>query len=235
MMWIGIVIMAIGFIGVCVFAKMKQQPPAAGSAVLMLIGLGIYMYLYLNPPPDRSGEYFSMAVAAKVAALPETKDAKAWIAHDVTGEYYTNIQEAYKNAGGQAAWVAVSEPDSGMFSMDKFKEELKKYTKDDVVIIDVSVTEYSSDLKKLLKDANCPKFFFTNNACTFMGFRASEVEKLLKDGKIVGIVAYQQNIDNKFKPSKSDLEEAFSKRYVIINKDNFKDNKVSLGLEESKK
>lgn len=230
MMWIGIVVMVIGFLGVCVFAKMKQQPPAAGCAVLMLVGLGIYMWFYLNPPPDRSGEYFGMSVAAKVAKLPETQNAKLWIASDIAGEYYKNIQDAYKEAGGKAEWIAAANPESGMFDMDKFKEIIKSCGKDDVVVVDVSVMEFTSDFKKILRDSNSPKFFFTNNGAGFMGFKASEIEKYFKDGKILGVIAYQQNIDNKFKPSAGELEEAFNKRFLVVTKENFKENKALLGF-----
>ena len=122
MMWLGIVIMVLGFIGTLVFAKMRQQPPAAGCAVLMIVGLGIYMWFYLNPPPDRSGEYYAMAVAAKIAKLPEVANAKVWIASDIAGEYSKNIQEAYKAAGGKAEWKSASSPESGMMDEKVFAE-----------------------------------------------------------------------------------------------------------------
>ena len=234
MMWLGIVIMVLGFIGTLVFAKMRQQPPAAGCAVLMIVGLGIYMWFYLNPPPDRSGEYYAMAVAAKIAKLPEVANAKVWIASDIAGEYSKNIQEAYKAAGGKAEWKSASSPESGMMDEKVFAEIIKSCGKDDVVIVDVSVMENADTLKKMLKDANSPKFFFTNNASSFGGFSAKEIDGHFQKGKIIGMIAYQQNIDKEFKPSKSDLEEAFNKRFIVITKDNFKDNKDKIGLMEGK-
>ncbi|MBO5667498.1 MAG: hypothetical protein J6S43_00055 [Lentisphaeria bacterium] len=237
MMWLGIVVMVIGFIGVLICAKIQRtnpsiQPVAFLCALVMLAGLGIYFWMYMFPPPDRSGEIFRMSVAAKVAS--ELKGQKlTWLASDTTSEYAQKIKAAFEAAGGSAEWVEAGGGDMGMVNPDEFKKIIEGLGADDVVVVDISLMEIGNTFDKLLRNAKGPKYFLTDSASHLMGMR--NAAKAFENGTIIGAIIPQDKIDVEFKPDEDELDEAFDARYQVVKKDNYKSFLEQLGLNTGKR
>lgn len=237
MMWLGIVVMVVGFIGVLICAKIQRtnpaiQPVALLFALVMLAGLGIYFWMYMFPPPDRSGEIFRMSVANKVASELKGQNI-TWLASDVTSEYAQKIKGAFEAAGGSGQWVTAGSGDMGMVNPDEFKKIIEGLGADDVVVLDVSLMEVGNVFDKALRNAKGPKYFLTDNSSHLMGMK--NAVKAFENGTIIGAIISKDKIDVDFKPDEDELDEAFDARYQVITKDNYKNFLEQLGLNIGKR
>ena len=231
MMWLGIAIMAVGFIGVLACAKIKNQPLQVVSAIVMLAGLGVYFYAYLNQDQAYARDWtiYRMAVAQSVAK--ELNGAQAiWVTNDITSESSKEAMKAFADAGGNAEWKMITSPDSGMIDDKALAELLKGLTKDNYLVLDVGLMENNAIaiFKKLLTNSNCPKIILTENASGMEG-KMLKIDKAFKDGKIIAAVTNKSDIDIEFHPDENDLTEAFNARFVMVKADNFDNFKANFG------
>ncbi|MBQ9786864.1 MAG: hypothetical protein IJW33_01695 [Lentisphaeria bacterium] len=231
---LGIVIMVVSFIGVLITAKMRMEPMAILCAIVMLVGLGLYGWYYFNPPPNLDYQVYGKAVAAKMGATVKAAGVSkaVWVTGDASSEYAKSCYDAFKTAfGGDAESLSVMEGDMGMMELNpaKLRELLKGRSADEAVVLDVSMMMDPSKIEFIKGSYKGAKIFLTNNA-NMMGVSAKVLEKALNKGSIVAMVTGLDNIDAEFTPDEDDLEEAFSKRYVIVTKDNFAEHKAKFGM-----
>ena len=229
---LGIIIMVASFVGVLIAAKKHLQPIAMTCAVLMLVGLGMYAWFYMNPPPDTSYMVYGQAVAQKSGEILKGNFSKAiWITTDTTSENSKTCAEIFKAAfGGEVELVSPGNSDDGMMDLSatRLKEIIKAADPNAVIVLDCSIMDASK--AEFLKGAyKGPKFFIASNG-SVMGASTKAVANAFKKGNIVGAVVYVDNADPDFKPSDSDLAEAFSKRYMIVTADNFAEFKDKFGM-----
>ena len=234
MMWLGIAIMAVGFIGVLVCAKIKNQPLQVGAAVVMLVGLGIYFYAYMNKDQAYARDWVVYRMAVANAVAKELNGAKAvWITSDMESETSKEIQDAFTKFGGNAEYKSVTSAESGMVDSKAFADALKTLTKDNYLVLDISMMEggVMKPFATLLKSSNCPKIILTDNASGMDG-KMLGIAKAFKDGKIVAAISHKTgDIDLEFHPDEDNLDEAFNARYIVIKADNFDANKGNFGYE----
>lgn len=231
---LGIVIMVVSFIGVLIAAKKHMEPIAIVCAIIMLGGLGLYGWFYFNPPPDMSYQVYGKAVAQKIGEEVKKVGASkiVWVTSDASSEYSKACIEIFNAAAGaNAEVISVMDNESGMFELNakKLQEILKGCSAEDAVVLDASYMDGKAPdfFKGSYKG---PKIFLTNNG-GMMGINSKVFSNAFNKGFIVAAVASLDNIDVDFKPDEDDLDEAFSKRYVIVTKDNFEDNKAKFGME----
>lgn len=234
-MWLGIAIMAVGFIGVLVCAKIKNQPLQVGAAVVMLAGLGIYFYAYLTKDNAYARDWIVYRMAVANAVAKELNGAKAvWITGDTESESSKEIQAAFAKAGGNAEYMTVTGED-GMVDAKKFEPILKTLTKDNYLVLDISLMEGNlmKTFATMLKSSNCPKVILTDNASGMDG-KSIGIIKAFKDGKIVAAITSNMNAGKteEFHPDEDDLEEAFNAQYVVVKADNFDQYKANFGYGE---
>jgi hypothetical protein len=224
-MYLGIVFAILGFIGVLVCAKLAKsnpniQPLAIACAIVMLIGIGAYGYVYWN-----KSEFEAVAAAAKQAVFDkavlnkigtELKGKKIhWITNnDANDENFKAKVEFLKAATG-AEVVVIStamSPDGNVTPVD-FKKELPKIAETDVILVD---TEEVGDA---IKSAKKQKFAFTANGIgALRNFKEKEQQNLFKKGQILFIVINKPVTDeNKdYDPDEDNLDEAFNTRYELL-------------------
>ena len=223
---VGGLIMFVGFIGVLVAAKKHMEPAAMGCAGVMIAGLVMYMIYYLNPPPNLDYQVYGKAVAAKVGATVKASGAQKalWVTGDMSSEYSKMCFEAFKQAyGSNAEVVTMSEGDmGGMMELtpQKLKEILKSATPDDAVILDLSMMMPPKQIDFIKSSYKGPKVFLTNNA-TLMGLGPKAINTALTKGGLKALVISLDKIDEEFKPDSDELDEAFNKRYILVDANNF--------------
>ncbi|MBE6365327.1 MAG: hypothetical protein E7053_06200 [Lentisphaerae bacterium] len=234
---LGLIVMVGGFAGVLVCAKIQKtnpsiQPVAMACAVVMLIGLGLYFWFYLNPPnyAMEHNRIYGLSVAHTIGGKLQGKKV-IWLASGTTSEDFQARKAALEAAcGGSVTVVEASDPENGMM-MDgaKFKEAIAGADADTVVIIDTDVSGFANDLNKLLGDRKPGvKFVFTENSVGMLG-GLGNLKKGFDNGRILFAVVADKH-DEEFSPDEDELDEAFSKRYTIIDKDNFEASKEKLGV-----
>ena len=231
---LGIIIMVASFIGVLVAAKVRMQPVAMGCTVLMLVGLGMYAWFYMNPPPDLSYQVYGKAVAQKTGETLKAAglSSATLVTADTSSEYSKEYLQIMKDAFGGSIEVVTpaTGEDGGMIELTnaRLKEIIKTASADSVIILDVNMMDASK--VDFLKGAyKGPKFFITANG-SIMGAKIKAIANAMKKGNLIGAVVYVDSTDPDFKPSDSDLAEAFNKRYVVVNADNFDQYKEKFGF-----
>lgn len=223
---VGIIIMVISFIGVIAAAKTHREPVAMLCAVVMLIGLGMYAWFYFNPPPNTDYQVYGKAVAAKIGSAVKSSGASkaVWVTGDLGSEYAKMCFEAFKQAfGGTVESVTLSDGDmGGMMELNakKLKEILKSAGAEDAVVFDVSMMMPPKQIEFLKPSYKGAKVFLTNNA-TLMGANPKTVFTALTKGGLKAIIIGLDKIEEDFTPDDDDLEEAFSKRYILVDANNF--------------
>jgi len=234
---VGIIIMAISFIGVIAAAKTHREPVAMLCAVVMLVGLGMYAWYYFNPPPNTDYQVYGKAVAAKVGAAVKSSGASKalWVTGDLNSEYSKMCFEAFKQAyGSNVEGVTLAEGDmGGMMELTpkKLKEILKSAGPEDAVVLDISMMMSPKQIEFLKAGYKGPKVFLTNNA-TLMGATPKAVSTAMTKGGLKALVIGLDKIEEDFTPDEDDLEEAFSKRYILVdaeNLDNYKE-RFAMGM-----
>ena len=113
----------------------------------------------------------------------------------------------------------------------KLKEILKSATPDDAVVLDVSMMMPSKQIEFFKSSYKGPKVFLTNNA-TPMGSTPKAINTALTKGGLKALVISLDKIDEEFKPDSDELDEAFSKRYILVDASNFDNYKerFSMGM-----
>ncbi len=232
---VGIIIMVISFVGVLVAAKSHREPIAMLCAVVMLVGLGMYAWYYFNPPPNLDYQVYGKAVATKVGAAAKAAGVQKaiYVTSDTQNEYAKMCIEAFKNGfGGSVETVALMDGNmGGMMELTpaKLREILKSATADDAVILDVSMMMPVGKIEFVRANYKGPKVFLTNNA-NLMGASSKVIATAFNKGGLAGVVIGLTQIDEDFSPDEDELEEAFNKRYILVNKDNFDSNKDRFGM-----
>ena len=224
-MYLGIVFAILGFAGVLVCAKLAKsnpsiQPLAIACAVVMLIGIGTYGYVYWNMSEFEAAEaaakqaVFDKAVLTKIGG--ELKGKKIhWITNnDANDENFKARVEVLKAATG-AEVVVISTamtPDGNPAQVD-LKKELKNIAETDVILVD---TEESGDA---IKGAKKQKFAFTANGTgSLRGLKEKELQDAFKKGQILFVVLNKPVTDETkdYEPDEDNLEEAFNTRYELL-------------------
>ena len=232
---LGLIVMVAGFAGVLVCAKIQKtnptiQPLAMVCAAVMLIGLGLYFWFYLNPP-NYAAEYnriYNLSVAHTMGTKLQGKKV-IWIASGINGEDFKAKQAVMEKAlGSSVTVVEASDPESGIMMDDKkFEEILKGADATTVLLIDADVSGLSK-LAKQLGNAKGPKFVFTEMASqSLVNFKNV---KTAFDKEIILFAIVAAMNDEEFTPDEDNLDEAFQKRYIIIDKNNFDSSKDKLGF-----
>ena len=231
----GIIMMVAGFVGVLVCAKLHLQPVAVVCAVVMLAGLGIYAYGYMNPAPSRDGEIYTAACAKKIGDHLKAQcggKKVIWItdAESAKGAFIAKSLEAFEKAYGSKPEIKSpeqSEEGDLMVKAQKLDKLFEGLDDSAVVVID---TMLPMDIKnfKAIKAAKGPKIFLTQNASVMEGGKL--ILAALEKDIVVGLIAGKAGSNQDFKPSDSDLEAAFNEHYVLITKENAKDNKAAFGM-----
>lgn len=232
---LGIAIMVIGFAGVLVAAKLRMESIAIVFAIVMLGGLGFYGWFYMNPPPDMSYQVFGKAVAKKIGEEVKKSGASkvVWVTSDGTSDYSKACFEIFKAAaGGNAEMVATADSESGSIDLtvEKLKEILGSCGAGDAVVLDVGCSMIDvKNIDFLKKGYKGPKIFLTGNG-NIMGVDFKVLANAYKSGAIVASVIALDNIDAEFKPDEDKLDEAFSKRYAIVTKENIDQYKDKINM-----
>ena len=231
----GIIMMVAGFAGVLVCAKMHMQPVAVVCAVVMLAGLGIYTYGYMNPAPSRDGEIYTAACSTKIGTFLKEKcggKKVIWItdAESAKTPFTAKSLEAFEKAYGSKPEIQSpeqTEDDGLMASAKKLNKLFEGLDDSAVVVID---TMLPMDIKnfKAIKDAKGPKIFLTQNASVMDG--GALIFKAMEKDIVLGLVTGKPSSNADFKPSSSDLEAAFNEHYLLVTKDNAKDNKAAFNI-----
>lgn len=213
---LGIIMMVAGFGGVLVIAKKRNpalQPLAICCAVLMLVGLGLYGWFYMNPPPDTSYLTYNKAVANKIAS--ELKGKKVvWVSSGVGSESFKEKLEVIKAAGlTDVTPMDTNLEDGATISGKEFKKKMEELGPDAVVVLD---TEASGlEWTKLLGNKKAPKIVLGDTVMLMVN--KSDIKKIEKNfgSQILFAIMNKDQIDSEFKPSDSDLPAAFDARYSV--------------------
>ncbi|MBR7121170.1 MAG: hypothetical protein IKC94_02880 [Lentisphaeria bacterium] len=234
---LGLIVMIGGFAGVLVCAKIQKtnpsiQPLAMVCAAVMLIGLGLYFWFYMNPPnyAMEHNRIYSLSVAHTIGGKVSGKKV-IWLANGTTMEDFKARQAALETAAGTTVTlVEASDPENGMM-MDskKFKAAIAGADENTVVIIDSDFTGFADELNKMFRERKGAKFIVTENAGGGMIGSLSNLKKGFDNGRLLFVVVADKH-DEEFTPEEDELDEAFSKRYSIIDKDSFEANKEKLGI-----
>lgn len=237
---LGLILMAAGFIGVLVCAKIQKtnpsiQPVAILCALVMLGGLGTYFWFYWN-----KGKYEAQAAAARQQifnkALMDTigkqdgvKGKKIyWLTNDTASDSHKACLEALKNASGSEVVLPSANGDEGMMmgiDAKTFKTEIAALTDNDVILLDSEVSNITQELDKAFNSKKGPRFVITDSAKNGM-FNMKKISAGFKNGKILFAVSSKSNIDQEFEPDEDKLDEAFNNRYQIVKEYNEADWKM---------
>ena len=113
----------------------------------------------------------------------------------------------------------------------KLKEILQSAGPEDAVVLDISMMMSPKQIEFLKAGYKGPKVFLTNNA-TLMGATPKAISTAMTKGGLKAIVSGLDKIEEDFTPDEDDLEEAFSKRYILVdaeNLDNYKE-RFAMGM-----
>ena len=241
----GLIVMAVSLIGVIVCTKLARrnpvmQPVAIILTLAVLAGVGVYAYgtfnggsssgmevgrIYYCSIADRAGkEMKKIAPNKKVVyivdpMMMESETAKMAV---------ETFKKAYGSDNVEMTTIAVP-ADYAENGMDIYTYLKPKHI-DDVIsansdagifIIEIGLPEKAGAVKAFNLPADKrPVFFLTNSGPA----NGKVIAKLLKDGKIAGIVTGKAGKrDPNFEPDGDNLGEAFNKLYVVVTKDNFKE------------
>ena len=233
-MWttIGLIVMAVGFLGVLVCAKLKSQPLAMFSAVVMLAGLGIYAYFYMNGDDaamedgvvfqcaimDQAGAYLKKSVPGKnVVMVVEPGLAKYENGKKLLDAQKKAFEKAY---GGSVEIVeleveGLNEDDGGSYADMMKAEDLEKIVaaneSADIFVITVGLpTEGVPDFKE-------KTVFLTNSGM----IDNRDLKGAIEDGKVTAVVSGNgKKLDPDFRPDDDNLKEAFNYRWIIVDNSN---------------
>ncbi len=244
MFWLGVVMMAVGFIGVLVGAKMKLQPVSLVSILVLLSGLGIYFHDFMSGDDGTMeiGKIYNSSIAHRAGQVmkkvaPGKKVLYIVSPNTVESEFTKAAVEAFKAAYGSddvvvtTIEITADYEEGGMDMMSylqpKHIDDLLTANPDaGVVISDIGLPAKVNQLKCLsLPEDKRPAFFLTG----FGGASGKRIVNLINKGKISAIVtgkSGKRNVD--YEPSAKRLDEAFDQLYVVVDKDNLKDFKKEL-------
>lgn len=232
MFTVSIIIMVVGLLGVLVAAKLRQQPVAVLSAIIMLVGLGMYAWYTFNPPPNTDYIVFDKAVCSKMAqALKGAGYSQAyWLTSEGASEYTQNrIANFKEDFGGSVEVLAPKTSADGMIAeMDnnQFKELTKTIPADAIIIIDMNLLD-GGKMEFLKSSYKGPKVFFSASG-SIMGAKKKAVITAFEKENIVGMIIYKSSTDDNFVPDEDNLDEAFDARYTLVDKNNVKANESNL-------
>ena len=228
----GIILLAVGFLGVLIGAKTKQMPIAMISAIVMIVGLGMYTYKSLND----DGADMEDAIIYQCAIMDQSgaflkKNAsgqKVVMIVDPTMDSYENGKkllqakvEAFEKAYGK-------KPDVVKLEVEGLAEEDGGSIIDNMKAADFEkIVAANSDAGIFLIDIGLPsgdvpdfgeaKVFLLNTGMA----DDKDLKNAIEDEKIIGLVTTKSGkIDPEFTPDEDDLKGAFDSRYVIYGKHN---------------
>ena len=231
----GIILMVAGFIGVLVCAKLQKsnpsiQPVAILCAVVMIGGLAVYGYGYMNGDDNtETAKIYAMATGNGVGKyLKQTVPGKRIVYVVNPGmensDYAKSQAEAMKKAyGGDVEIATIDVPQEVRESGDVMgylkPDHIDKVVAKDpaaVYVLDIGMPEKGTP-RCFSSAKDRPAVFLTNSGMADM----RSIKKLIKDGKLVGIlIGNPAKRDPNFEPSARKLDEAFNRQYVIVGKDN---------------
>ena len=244
MFWLGVAMMAVGFLGVLIGAKIKLQPVSLGSILVLLIGLGIYFHDFMSGDDGTMeiGKIYNCSISHRAGQVmkkvaPGKKVLYIVGPNMVESEFTKAAVESFKAAYGSddvvVATIEVTSDyeDGGMDMMSylqpKHIDDLLADNPDaGVVVSDIGLPAKVNQLKCLaLPEDKRPAFFLTG----FGGASGKIIVNLIKNGKITAIITGKSgNRDPDYEPSAKRLDEAFDKLYVVVDKDNLNEYKQEL-------
>ena len=244
MFWLGITMMAVGFIGVLVGAKIKLQPVALISVLLLLSGLGIYFHdfmgeddgamelgkIYNNSITHRAGNILKKVAPGKKVLYIVGPNAE-------NSAFTASAVETFKNAYGSSDVVVApievtsDYEENGMdlisYLQPKHIDDLLAANPDaGVVVSEIGLPSKVNQLKCFALPADKrPVFFLTN----FGGASGKKIINLLKTEKVAAVVIGKSGRrDPDFEPSAKRLDEAFDRLYVVVDKKNLSEHEKEL-------
>lgn len=232
MIWLGVIIMVVGFFVVIVGAKTQKQPVAVGGTILLLAGLVLYAVYTFYQPPNTDYQVYEQAQLNAVGKALQGKYSKlilvtSKINNPENNEYKFKAVELLKNAfGGTVEEKIIEENTPGMesLSIEDVNKILKGTTPQDVVVfhINISVENRNKKVDFLSKSYKGARVFFTSNGSIMVSNRAKkDFDRAFKDGVIAGAVLGGGKNEEGFSPDEDELDEAFANNYILMTKDNF--------------
>lgn len=244
MYYIGVGVMVLGLIGLIFCAKKQRVNPnmqtlAYVFAVVMFAGLGISLYDQMNGGSslgdienERLFLYSRSAVAGKCLKADHAGKKVLfvtnpnWDKEEERKEQVENQVEAFKEAYGSAdvtvdsIAVPADYDENGAaiedFMTDKeFRALLSKHSGIQVIVTDIGLPEKA---ERLFVKKDSPVIFLLSQG----NIGGKALQKMFKDGKVVGMVGYKNKANYDLKADEDDLIKSFEIRYELIDKNNYK-------------
>ena len=239
---IGIVMMAVAFVGVIICAKKDIQVGALGGLLIVLGGAVIYGvgtfsddssgaeigHVYYCSITDRAGkEMKNHAAGKKIVYLVDPGMMQSEIAR----KGLETFKKAFGSDDVELATIDVPPEaieqglDMTTYLKPKHIDDIISRDPDAAFVIEIGFPERADRIAALkLPEAKRPIVFLTNSGAA----SGKVISKMIKDGKIAGVVIGKPGKrDPNYEPDADKLAEAFDKLYVVVNKDNYNEFKNS--------
>ena len=172
---------------------------------------------------------YSLSVAHTIGGKIQGKKV-IWISNGTDSEDFQARKAAMEAACGSTVTVVeASNPEDGMMmDVAKFKASITGADENTVIVIDTDISGFATELNKMIGASKGPKFVLTENSAGMLN-GLKNLKKGFEKGMILFAVVADKH-DEEFTPDEDELDEAFSKRYTIIDNSNFEANKEKLGI-----
>ena len=234
---LGIILMVAGFLGVLVCAKLQKsnpaiQPVAVICALVMIAGLIVYGYNYMNSSSGstETAEIYARATGRGIGNFLKSAASGKKVYFVVnpgaeTSAYALNQKDEMQKASGSAVEIiTIDVPDEVReagdligFLKPKHIDDLVARDETAVYVLDIGMPEKGAPQCFNKPDGKRPAIFLSNTGMV----NDKNLKKWIKDGKIIGIlIGNPAKRDPNFEPSLRKLDETFNRQYVVVDKSN---------------